>query len=183
MGHDRHRSDRTTRRRNLAEIVIGVLYAIGAIAQTVSTLPQSEKYIDEWCPLFYLEIWVLTPNSTDRGIRSALVTLEYDTQYFTAIDVAYGAGFELSHPVPLGGDTGLIETIQAQTSRADVGDDKPALVARVTFAATQNDPGVNHNALSWLQNSQRKTREELSTFWMNRPRDSISKISGSFWRC
>jgi hypothetical protein len=57
------------RGRNLAEIVIGVLYAIGAVAQTVSTLPQSEQYYTEmaaraWFPpaQWFVEE-LLIPNS------------------------------------------------------------------------------------------------------------------------
>ena len=105
------------------------------------SLPAETNWIDEWQP-FYVEVWVNTPATGDMGVASAYVDLKYNTEYHTATQIEYGAGFEMSHGGTIEDVTGTVAGLGAATSQADIGDDGHALLARVRFEPTANDVGV-----------------------------------------
>ena len=105
------------------------------------SLPAETNWIDEWQP-FYVEVWVNTPATEDMGVASAYVDLMYNTEYHTATQIEYGAGFEMSRSGTIDDVTGTVAGLGAATSRADIGDDGHALLARVRFEPTANDVGV-----------------------------------------
>ncbi|NQT11719.1 MAG: hypothetical protein HQ582_03150, partial [Planctomycetes bacterium] len=107
----------------------------------VSTLPNNEQWIDEW-DSFYVEIWVSTLDADDAGIVSAHVDLAYNTDYFTATDIEYGPGFDLLQIGIIDDDAGVVDDLGAGTLATDVGDNQYALLARVRFEPTVDDPGV-----------------------------------------
>ena len=104
-------------------------------------LPAETAWIDEWQP-FWVEVWVDASATDDMGVASAYVDLTYNTDYHTATGIEYGAGFEMSRGGTIDDAGGTVVGLGAATSRADVGDDGCALLARVRFEPTANDVGV-----------------------------------------
>ncbi len=58
------------------------------------------------------------------------------------MEIEYGPGFEGSHSGDIDDENGTVTAIGAGTSRTNIGDDRPALLARVRFEPTTNDVGV-----------------------------------------
>ena len=112
----------------------------------VTNLPSDEEWIDEWAS-FYIEIWVSTPDTNDTGVLSAQVDLTYNTDYFTATGIEYGPGFDLLRVGTIDDSAGLVDDLGAGTLSTDVGDDRYALLARVWFEPTEDNPNVPHNAV------------------------------------
>ncbi len=110
-------------------------------AGEVSTLPSNEEWIDEWAS-FYVEVWVSTPNTDATGVVSAQVDLTYNADYFTATGIEYGPGFDLLQIGTIDDVAGVVDDLGAGTLASDVGDDQHALLARVRFEPTGDDPGV-----------------------------------------
>jgi hypothetical protein len=111
----------------------------------VGALPSDEEWIDEWTS-FYVELWVSTPDTNDVGVLSAQVDLTYNTDYFTATGIEYGPGFDLLRVGTIDDSVGLVDDLGAGTLSTDVGDDQYALLARVSFEPTEENPNVPHNA-------------------------------------
>lgn len=103
--------------------------------------PAGADWIDEW-QTFYVEVWVDTPATGDVGVALAQVDLKYNTDYHTATGIEYGAGFELLRSGVIDDAAGTVAGLGAGTTRADVGDDRHALLARVWFEPTLDDVGV-----------------------------------------
>ena len=103
--------------------------------------PSNEEWIDEWSS-FWIEVWISTPYTGDVGVALAQVDLTYNTDYHTATGIEYGAGFELNHSGVIDDENGTVVGLGAGTARADVGDDRHALLARVRFEPTVDDVGV-----------------------------------------
>ena len=111
----------------------------------VGALPSDEEWIDEWAS-FYVEVWVSTPDTNDTGVLSAQLDLTYNTDYFTATAIEYGPGFDLLRVGTIDDSVGLVDGLGAGTLSTDVGDDRYALLARVSFEPTEENPNVIHNA-------------------------------------
>ena len=111
----------------------------------VGALPSDEEWIDEWAS-FYVEVWVSTPDTNDAGVLSAQLDLTYNTDYFTATAIEHGPGFDLLRVGTIDDSAGLVDDLGAGTLSTDVGDDRYALLARVSFDPTEDNPNVLHNA-------------------------------------
>lgn len=101
-------------------------------------LPGSRVWLDE-TGNYWLEIWLNTPASTNPGIQSASFNLNYNTTAATALSIEYGAAFTENQSGTINQDTGTIENLSAETTRADVGDDQYTLFARIQFHANSVD--------------------------------------------
>ena len=108
----------------------------------IDALPASEEWIEEWNS-FYVEIWVSTLDTTDIGIESARVDLTFNPNYVTVTSIEYGPAFDQSQTAMIDNETGYIDNLGAATLRLDVGDDRHVLLARVRFAPTESDSGVD----------------------------------------
>jgi hypothetical protein len=112
------------------------------IAGEVDSLPANLPWMDEWTS-FYIEIWV---SGDGFDVSAASLTLNYNTDYFTAVDseVEWGPAFENAPGLIVAVDdaTGTVQ-LEGSTTVADAGDDRPALMARVYFATSTDDPGVD----------------------------------------
>jgi len=111
----------------------------------VVALPGNVEWIDEWTP-FYVEIWVSTPDSTDKGVVSAQLDLTYNTDYYTPVDIEYGPAFDTLQVGTIDDPSGIIDGLGAGSFATDAGDDGYTLLARVRFDFTVDDAGVALNA-------------------------------------
>jgi hypothetical protein len=111
----------------------------------VAALPENLEWIDEW-EEFSLEIWVSNPLPGTVGIQSSDLWLHYNAAYFTATQVEFGPAFQTgTHQIDVDGGRVFVN---ASTALSQVGDDQPALLARVLLEpiAGQDNPGVPHNS-------------------------------------
>lgn len=104
----------------------------------VDTLPDSQPWIDEWSP-FWLEIWMDTSSVESQGILSAALDLNYQTDYFTATDIQYGAAFSLNQGGTINDAAGTIENLSATTDATGLGISKHLLLARIRFESLAGD--------------------------------------------
>ena len=105
---------------------------------TVETPPTSPAWIDGWTR-YYTEIWVRTTHGgANGGVMAAAAQLNYNPQHFTAVDVAYGAGF-IGGEVVFEHQAGRIVEIIGATTEGGVGENEYALLARVAFEPTGDD--------------------------------------------
>ncbi len=101
-------------------------------------LPANLLWIDEWGS-YWLEIWISTPSTTDRGILSAALQLSYDTSITTPTSIEYGQAFSINQTGDINDQTGTVENLSAESSLTDVGDDQYVLFARIRFESTEQD--------------------------------------------
>lgn len=101
-------------------------------------LPTSLLWIDEWGS-YWLEIWISTPSTTDRGILSAALQLSYNTSITTATGIEYGKAFSNNQTGTINDQTGTVENLSAESSLTDAGDDQYVLFARIRFESTEQD--------------------------------------------
>jgi len=97
-----------------------------------NSLPENEPWTDTLGG-YWLEIWISTPETTDLGIFSASLNLNYITDVANATSIEYGAAFTQNQTGTINDLTGTIENLSAETSLTDVGDDKDVLFARIKF--------------------------------------------------
>jgi hypothetical protein len=105
-------------------------------AGEVGSLRASAQWVHEW-ELFWVEIWVSTPESTTVGVAQAKVDLQYHSGYLTAQEIVYGPAWD--HPVVVIDDKADFVSLHGWTNLTDVGDDAYVLLARVRFGSTGND--------------------------------------------
>jgi hypothetical protein len=109
----------------------------------VAALPENLEWIDEW-EEFSLEIWVSNPLPGTVGVQSSDLWLHYNAAYFTATQVTFGPAFQSgTHQFDVDGGRVFVD---AQTALSQVGDDQPALLARVLLEPVSDGPGVPHNS-------------------------------------
>ena len=110
----------------------------------IASLPANRAWMDEWTAPFEVEIWVSNSSGSGPGVASASLNLDYNTAYFTAISVEFGPAFRNAGDLTSSIDdaTGRVQ-LGGSTTVADAGDNRPALLARIRFDATANDPGVD----------------------------------------
>ncbi|MEQ9067116.1 MAG: hypothetical protein RLO18_10350, partial [Gimesia chilikensis] len=103
-----------------------------------ASLPDNLDWVDEWSG-YWLEIWIDTPATTDRGILSASLNLSYNTAITSAISIEYGAGFTVNQTGVIDDLTGSITNLSAETDLTDLGADQRVLFARIRFESTTDD--------------------------------------------
>ncbi|MCA9245534.1 MAG: matrixin family metalloprotease [Planctomycetales bacterium] len=103
------------------------------------SLPGNAEWIDEWTS-HWAEIWVSTDGLSDSAVNGATVSLDYNTNYFTATEVQAGPAFTVNNSID--DATGLVSLSATVRNGFTPGDDAQALVARVRFTSTANDPGL-----------------------------------------
>ncbi|MCH8042671.1 MAG: tandem-95 repeat protein [Planctomycetes bacterium] len=108
-------------------------------AGEVDAIAEGAEYLHEWEP-YWVEIWV-SQNDLDAaaGIHGGTFDLSYDTRFSTAVEVQYGPAFTDSQTGTIDDAAGIVRNLGAVTMRGDVGDDRPALLARVRFEPTAAD--------------------------------------------
>jgi len=106
----------------------------------VSVLPDNQEWIHEW-QSFYVEIYVSTPLNSGVGITDAYVELEYNGLYFTATAIEHGPAFPDFATGSIDDAAGKVGQLGGATADLvlDVGDDNPALLARVYFESVGTD--------------------------------------------
>ncbi|MBN2294041.1 MAG: hypothetical protein JXM70_16565 [Pirellulales bacterium] len=127
-------------RIDFSAVIVTQRTALDANSEADAT-PAGADWIDEW-QTFWVEIWVDTLDSDNIGVTSAMVDLKYNTGYHTATNIEYGPGFEGAHSGTIDDANGTVAGLGGGTSRTDIGDDRPALLARVRFEPTAADAGV-----------------------------------------
>ena len=108
----------------------------------VSALPSDEEWIDEWTP-HWVEIWVSDQDGSN-GIGSASLDLGYMGSVFTATTIEFGPAFTEGQQQSIDDQNGVV-SLSASTTRTDVGDDRPALFARVHLTAEEHDQGLDRD--------------------------------------
>ncbi|WP_198000954.1 Calx-beta domain-containing protein [Gimesia fumaroli] len=101
-----------------------------------ATIPESEQWIDEW-DSFWIEVWGNT--SDGAGISGGSFDLKYNTDYFTATAVEYGAAFGGSSSSSINDLTGTVSGISGQNNLGTLGSGNQVLLARVKFESTDAD--------------------------------------------
>ena len=101
----------------------------------VSTLPQSEAWVDEW-DSYWVEVWVETSEAS--GVTAASVDLAYDADYFTATQIDH-AGTYVDNPSGDLDQDGLVLGLGGSTVQTDVGGTGYALLGRVKFESLDGD--------------------------------------------
>ncbi len=99
-------------------------------------LPANEEWIDEW-QSFWVEVWVDT--ATGYGISDVLTNIAYNTDYFTATAVEFGANFAFNRTVIFDDAAGMVRNLGASTNQANVGETGYALLARIRFESLAGD--------------------------------------------
>ena len=112
----------------------------------IDVLPQNLAWLDEWGS-FFVDLWLSQPGGGGAGVAGGSLTLTYDTNYFSvsAGDVSYGPAFDVGRTTDVNDPVGRV-TLSASTLATNIGDDRPALFARVRFAPTSSDSGVPGNS-------------------------------------
>lgn len=101
-----------------------------------SAVPESEQWIDEW-DSFWIEVWGNT--SEGSGISGGSFDLEYNTEYFTATAVEYGAAFGNSTSSTIDDQTGIVSGITGQNNLGNLGSTDQVLLARIKFESLSHD--------------------------------------------
>ncbi len=101
-----------------------------------SSVPESEKWIDEW-DSFWVEVWGNT--SDGSGISGGTFDLEYNTSYFSATAVEYGSAFGNAGSSSIDDQAGTVSGISGQNGVGTLGSGKQVLLARVKFESLSND--------------------------------------------
>ncbi|MCA9245844.1 MAG: hypothetical protein KDA42_01985, partial [Planctomycetales bacterium] len=113
-----------------------------------SSLPDSEEWIQEW-DRFFVEVWVTTGDPYVRGIDAAVTgataQVNFNTQYFSVVDVEAGGAFAdvgglFANIDEAGGAVSLDGTVMAP--EAEIGNRQYVLLATIEFAANTSDAGV-----------------------------------------
>jgi len=119
---------------------------VDTVRGEVAALPENLVWIDEW-EEFSLEIWVSNPLAGTVGVQDSELWLHYNAAYFTATQVTFGPAFEANQPPQIDVDGGRV-FVDASTALSQVGDDQPALLARVLLEpiAGADNPGVPHDS-------------------------------------
>lgn len=117
--------------------------ATDSLSET-DTLPDNEEWVDEW-EEFFVEIWARVPDSEGFGVLTASADLTYNTDYFTATGVEFGAPFTTGQSFTIDDDMGLVDDITATATSNDAGGNRFVLLARVAFASVDTD-GVAINS-------------------------------------
>jgi len=108
----------------------------------VGTPPSDEEWIDEWTP-HWVEIWVSDQDGSN-GMGSASLDLAYMGSVFTATTIEFGPAFTEGQQQSIDDQNGVV-SLSASTTRTDVGDDRPALFARVHLTVEEHDQGLDRD--------------------------------------
>ncbi|MCA9248474.1 MAG: hypothetical protein KDA42_15220, partial [Planctomycetales bacterium] len=133
------------------------------------TLRQSAAgaWADEWTDLV-AEIWVSTSTDAPVAIRSADVSLEFNTQYFTATAVEFGAAFDNSNASAVVDDPSGRVDLFGTTTLQGIGEGQYALLARVLLRQTIDDAGVP------ILDENRQAGDAVATDWVRLVPDSAT---------
>ncbi|WP_417375975.1 Calx-beta domain-containing protein [Gimesia maris] len=101
-----------------------------------TAVPESEKWIDEW-DSFWVEVWGNTTDGT--GISGGAFDLDYNTDYFTATEIEYGAAFGENSTAVIDDETGVVSGISGSNSLDSLGGNDQVLLARVKFESLVDD--------------------------------------------
>ncbi|WP_154898260.1 Calx-beta domain-containing protein [Gimesia maris] len=99
-------------------------------------VPESEAWIDEW-DSFWVEVWVNTTDGT--GISGGAFDLDYNTDFFTATEIEYGAAFGENSTALIDDETGVVSGISGSNSFDTLGGSDQVLLARVKFESLADD--------------------------------------------
>ena len=108
---------------------------LDAYGQT-SSLPASDTWIDEWSS-FWVEIYVETADA--QGITAAIADLNYNTDFFTATAIEFGAAFADNGQAIIDDATGVVTGLSGTAQYEKAGHLKKALLARVKFESLEQD--------------------------------------------
>ncbi|QGQ25977.1 hypothetical protein F1728_26340 [Gimesia benthica] len=108
---------------------------LDAYGQT-SSLPNSDTWIDEWSS-FWVEIYVETADA--QGITAAIADLNYNTDFFTATAIEFGAAFADNGQAIIDDATGVVTGLSGTAQYEKAGHLKKALLARVKFESLEQD--------------------------------------------
>ncbi|MFI4849994.1 MAG: Ig-like domain-containing protein [Gimesia chilikensis] len=108
---------------------------LDAYGQT-SSLPASDTWIDEWSS-FWVEIYVETADA--QGITAAIADLNYNTDFFTATAIEFGAAFTDNGQAIIDDATGVVTGLSGTAQYEKAGHLKKALLARVKFESLEQD--------------------------------------------
>ncbi len=101
-----------------------------------ASVPESETWIDEW-DSFWVEVWGNTTDGT--GISGGVFDLDYNTEYFTATEIEYGAAFGENSTALIDDETGIVAGISGANSLDSLGGSDQVLLARVKFESLDDD--------------------------------------------
>ncbi|MBR2004379.1 MAG: hypothetical protein IJ991_09405, partial [Thermoguttaceae bacterium] len=106
-----------------------------------AALATERTWLDEWSN-FYIDVWATTDGA--GVVTTATAALNFNSEYFTLVDVEAATGFEATLTKADG-----VATVSAKGKAAN---DGWALVARVRFAPKTNAKGVYEGGLAIPQN-------------------------------
>ncbi|MCH9790322.1 MAG: tandem-95 repeat protein [Planctomycetes bacterium] len=102
----------------------------------VDALPGSDTWIDEWSS-FWVEVFVETADA--KGITDAVVDLNYNTNFFTATAIEFGAQFAETGNAAINDATGVVTSLSGIARGEKAGNSHKALLARVKFESLEQD--------------------------------------------
>ncbi|QDT89884.1 Calx-beta domain-containing protein [Gimesia algae] len=101
-----------------------------------AVVPESEAWIHEW-DSFWVEVWGNTTDGT--GFSGGVFDLDYNTEYFTATEIEYGAAFGENSTAVIDDETGVVSGISGSNSLDSLGGSDQVLLARVKFESLVDD--------------------------------------------
>tara|TARA_R110002111_G_scaffold257026_1_gene324949 strand:- start:92664 stop:99785 length:7122 start_codon:yes stop_codon:yes gene_type:complete len=103
-----------------------------------SSLPANVDWIGEWSS-YWVEIWVDASSPTDQGVFSVALDLSYNTDYTSATQIEFGAGFAQNQLGSINDLSGTIQGLSAETNLSDLGSTSYLLFARIKFEPLADD--------------------------------------------
>ncbi|QDU10851.1 Calx-beta domain-containing protein [Gimesia aquarii] len=104
----------------------------------VNLLPDNQDSITEWSS-YWVEIWINASSPTNQGIFSVGLDLYYLTEFTSATDIEFGAGFSQNQAGTINDALGTVEGLFAETNASDLGIAGHLLFARIKFEPLAGD--------------------------------------------
>ncbi|MFK7778498.1 MAG: Calx-beta domain-containing protein, partial [Gimesia sp.] len=104
----------------------------------VASLPDNQNWVGEWST-YWVEIWISFSTVANQGIFSTQLDLGYQTEYTSATEIQFGAGFTQNQAGVINDAAGTIEGLSAETNATDLGINGYLLFARIKFEPLAED--------------------------------------------
>ncbi|MBN67884.1 MAG: hypothetical protein CME32_01210 [Gimesia sp.] len=104
----------------------------------VIELPDNLESVSEWGS-FWQEIWIRKINPINQGSISAILDLNYNTEYISATSIEYGPGFTQNQTGMIDDSDGVIDDLHAESVQTELGTSSYLLFARIKYESTSVD--------------------------------------------
>ncbi|QDV50075.1 Calx-beta domain-containing protein [Gimesia fumaroli] len=104
----------------------------------LAALPESQNWVSEWSS-YWVEIWIDATNPINRGIVTASLDFNYNTEYTSATEFEFGNAFTQNQAGTINDLTGTVAGLSAETNASGLGVENQVLFARIKFESLTGD--------------------------------------------